>query len=83
MPLVMITYLEQLERQCADAGLDLATVCRAEGVADTTLARWRKSEVHCREATAKALFRRIKLMATHPDHGVGNADPTPTPATAE
>ena len=76
MPAVMITYLEQLERQCADAGLDLATVCRAEGVADTTLARWRKNEVHCREATAKALFQRINSMAKSPD-------PTPEPATAE
>ena len=57
---VMLTYLEQLEAQCAEADLDLAEVCRAEGVAATTLARWRKGESHCREATAKTLFRRIE-----------------------
>lgn len=58
------TYLAQLEAAAANAGVDLAEVCRLEGVAATTLQRWRKSEVHPREATAHALLRRIREMAT-------------------
>ena len=58
----MITYLAQLDALCSSAGLDLADVCDAEGVAATTLWRWRKGRVHCREATALALFERIGLM---------------------
>jgi len=60
----MITYLEQLDTLCSSAGLDLADVCDAEGVAATTLWRWRKGRVHCREATALALFERIGLMTS-------------------
>ena len=59
----MLTYLEQLETRCAEAGLALADVCNAEGVASTTLSRWRKGEVHCRQATAKALLQRIDKMS--------------------
>ena len=59
----MDTYLQQLEAECAVRGLDLGDVCRAEGVADTTLARWRKSENTCREDTARALFKRMDRMS--------------------
>ena len=59
----MLTYLQQLDERCAEADLDLVEVCRAEGVADTTLARWRRGETNCREATAQALFARIEKMA--------------------
>ena len=55
-------YLEQLEKACAGHGLTLEEVCRAEGVADTTLARWRKGESTCREGTAKALLARLDKM---------------------
>ena len=58
----MDTYLQQLEARCAELGVSLDDVCRAEGVADTTLARWRKGESTCREGTAKALFARLAKM---------------------
>jgi len=60
----MVTYLEQLDALCALGGLRLADVCNAEGVAATTLWRWRKGKAHCREATALALFARIGTMAS-------------------
>ena len=60
----MVTYLEQLDALCALGGLDLAAVCNAEGVAATTLWRWRNRKAHCREATALALFERIGMMAS-------------------
>ncbi len=59
-----IPYLDQLEVRAADLRLDLADVCAAEGVAPTTLARWRKGEANCREGTARALFRRMDRMAS-------------------
>ncbi len=58
----MQTYLQQLEARCADLGLSLDVVCRAEGVADTTLARWRKGESTCREGTAQSLFKRMAKL---------------------
>ena len=60
----LIPYLDQLEVRAAELGLDLADVCAAEGVALTTLARWRKGEATCREGTARALFRRMDRMAS-------------------
>ena len=60
----LIPYLDQLEVRAAELGLDLADVCAAEGVAPTTLARWRKGEATCREGTARALFRRMDEMAS-------------------
>ncbi len=59
-----IPYLDQLEVRAADLRVDLADVCAAEGVAPTTLARWRKGEANCREGTARALFRRMDRMAS-------------------
>ena len=61
----METYLQQLEARCADAGVNLGDLCRAEGVADTTLARWRNGESTCREGTAKALFARLDKMRSN------------------
>ncbi len=61
--MTLVTYIAQLDAECAQAGLDLAEVCRADGLADTTLARWRKGEAHCRHDTAQSLFRRIRAMA--------------------
>lgn len=55
-------YLSQLDNLCAAYGLTLSEVCRAEGIADTTLARWRKAEAHCRFDTAQALVERINLI---------------------
>ena len=60
----LIRYLDQLEVRAAELRLDLADVCAAEGVAPTTLARWRKGEANCREGTARALFRRMDRMAS-------------------
>ena len=60
----LIPYLDQLEVRAAELGLDLADVCAAEGVAPTTLARWRKGEGNCREGTARALFGRMDEMAS-------------------
>ena len=57
-------YLDQLKVRAAELRLDLADVCAAEGVAPTTLARWRKGEANCREGTAQALFRRMDEMAS-------------------
>ena len=68
----LIPYLDQLEVRAAELGLDLADVCAAEGVAPTTLARWRKGEATCREGTARALFGRMDGMASQ------NTAPAPT-----
>ena len=57
-----MSYLEQLDAACAAAGIRLEDACKAEGLADTTLARWRKGAVTPREATARALFSRIEAM---------------------
>ena len=57
-------YLDQLKVRAAELRLDLADVCAAEGIAPTTLARWRKGEANCREGTAQALFRRMDEMAS-------------------
>jgi hypothetical protein len=56
------SYLQQLEARCAGLGVSLDDVCRAEGVANTTLARWRKGDFACREGTARALFARMDKM---------------------
>lgn len=66
----MITYLEQLEHLAKAEGVSLEEACDAEGVARTTLLRWRKREAHPREATALALSDRIKMLgASKRDHG--------------
>ncbi len=62
-PLMLNTYLDQIERAARDAGVNLAEACRREGIAATTLMRWRKGEVSPREATAQALLARIAKMA--------------------
>jgi len=58
----MNTYLEQLEGRCATRGIPLDEVCKAEGVASTTLSRWRKGESTPRQGTAEALFARLAKM---------------------
>ncbi len=59
----MKTYLDQLEARCTELGVTLDKVCRAEGVAATTLSRWRKGEYQCREGTAMVLSRRLDKIA--------------------
>lgn len=59
---MLTTYLEQLESAAAAATVDLSVACKEEGIAATTLQRWRKGEVAPREGTAKALFSRIERM---------------------
>ena len=60
---MLTTYLEQLDRRAAELGLNLEEVCAQEGVAATTVARWRKGEATCREGTAEKLFLRMEQMA--------------------
>lgn len=64
----LVPYLDQLEAACREHGIDLIDVCRAEGVADTTLLRWRKGEAFPREGTAKALIERITSLASERAH---------------
>ncbi len=59
----MKTLLEQLEDKAAELGLDLKSVIKAEGVAGTTLKRWRDGDTTCRQDTAEKLFERMELMA--------------------
>lgn len=59
---MLSSYFTQLEAAASAAGIDLAEVCRLEGVARTTLLRWRKGEAFPREATAAAIMRRIEAM---------------------
>jgi len=57
------TYLAQIDAAAEKAGVDVAQACEAEGIARTTLQRWRKGEVSPREATAQAVLKRITLIA--------------------
>lgn len=59
----MFTYLEQLNDKAAILGLTLEDVCAREGVAASTLTRWRTGHSNCREGTAKKLFIRMDQMA--------------------
>lgn len=62
----METYLAQLDDAAEAAGATLAEACKAEGVALTTLMRWRRPQddggTSPSEKTAKALYRRIERM---------------------
>jgi len=58
----LVSYLAQLDAKAAECGVDLREACRLEGVAETTLDRWRKGIVHCRWGTAQNLFSRIEKM---------------------
>jgi hypothetical protein len=59
----IIPYLDQLEARAKALGLELKDVCKAEGIADTTLARWKANETTVRQGTAEALMRRMDEMA--------------------
>ena len=61
--MTVVTYLDQLDERASELGVDLKRVCELEGVAATTLARWRKGEATCREETAHRLFARMDAMA--------------------
>lgn len=62
--MALTSYLSQLDALCTELNVDLAAACKAEGLADTTLARWRKGEAHCRYDVARKLFDRIRGMAS-------------------
>lgn len=64
--MTLIPYLQQLETAAAEAGVDLAAACEKEGIAATTLQRWRKGKVSPRQGTADAVMRRIWSMAPDP-----------------
>lgn len=55
----MKSYLQQLEERAAEVGVDLVSVCEAEGVALTTFRRWRNGQTTPREKTAERLFKRM------------------------
>jgi hypothetical protein len=57
------TYLDQLERRAADIGVDLADVCKATGVAATTLARARQGKTSFTESTARKMFEHMEILA--------------------
>ena len=55
----MFTYIQQLDARCAEAGITLEALCEAEGLAASTVWRWRHGRAHCHERTARALFDRL------------------------
>lgn len=57
-------YHHQVERSAQEAGIDLAAACKAEGVAATTLARWRSGQVTPQLGTTEKILQRIRMMAT-------------------
>ncbi|HDZ40047.1 MAG TPA: XRE family transcriptional regulator [Marinobacter sp.] len=58
----MDTYLDQLEARCAELGVNLEEICLRDGVAYTTLWRWRKGHTTPRQDTVQALFKRMARM---------------------
>lgn len=56
------TYLHQMESAALASGINLSDVCKAEGVAATTLQRWRKGEVTPRLETTEKILQRIRIM---------------------
>jgi len=60
---MITTYLDQLEKLAAELGVDLSEACKAEGIAQTTLWRWRTGAGNPREATAEAVANRIRVIA--------------------
>lgn len=63
------TYLTQLQNAASAAGVNLADACKREGIARTTLQRWRNGETTPNEATAKALLGRIETMRSETESG--------------
>lgn len=62
-----IPYLDQLQRRADALGVPLEDACAQEGIADTTLMRWRKGLFSCREQTAQKLFARLDAIAAARD----------------
>lgn len=58
----MESYLDQLDQRCRAEGLTLQEVCKAEGVPQVTLWRWRSGIHGPSERKVKALVRRIDKM---------------------
>lgn len=77
---MLSSYLDQLERKASENGVDLADACRSEGIARTTLFRWRKGDAFPREATAAAIMRRIERMVR--ERATEDAAPPPAEAAA-
>lgn len=59
----IVPYLQQMEQAAREVGVDLAEACKKEGVAATTLMRWRNGTVNPREATTEAILKRIAVIA--------------------
>ena len=75
----MQTYLAQLEDRCRAEGLDLRAVCKAEGLGNETLWRWRTGRHRPSEGKVQALFARIDKMIRNQKRREGR---TSAPETA-
>ncbi len=69
-----IPYLDQLQRRADTLGVSLEEACSQEGIADTTLTRWRKGQFSCREQTAQKLFVRLESMARDGSYRTSDPD---------
>ena len=61
--IMISTYLDQIEKLAAEKEVDLLEACKAEGIAKTTLWRWRSGSSHPRQDTAEAILMRIQILA--------------------
>lgn len=73
--MIIFSYMEQLTFAAEQYGVDLDDAAQAEGIAGTTLWRWRARNAEPRLATTQALIRRMEIMAK--PNGGPLADPTP------
>lgn len=70
------TYLQQMEGAALASGVSLAEVCKVEGVAATTLQRWRKGEVTPRLETTEKILQRIRVMGPRHADAAKQAHPS-------
>lgn len=59
----MITYFEQLQQLADSLGVPLEEACAQEGIAGSTLNRWRRGRFECRADTARRLAQRLSTIA--------------------
>jgi len=58
----MNTYFEQLEAQAERTGVSILAACEAEGIARSTLNRWKSGFSTPSEKVAKRIFERMGKM---------------------
>lgn len=59
----MFTYLEQMEAHAVRTGVGLRAACLAEGIAVSTLNRWRAGTTTPNENIARRIFNRMDAMS--------------------